>query len=77
VVLLAAPEDLKGDAAANYKMLAACGCPVWREIPAEARLATLVVDALLGTGISGPAAGVMLEASAKSMTAFRWPKWWR
>jgi len=28
-----APEDLKGDAAANYKMLAACGCPVWREIP--------------------------------------------
>jgi NAD(P)H-hydrate epimerase len=61
VVLLAAPEDLKGDAAANYRMLAACGCPVWREIPAEARLATLVVDALLGTGINGPAAGVMLE----------------
>jgi NAD(P)H-hydrate epimerase len=61
VVLLAAPEELKGDAAANYRMLAACGCPVWREIPAEARLATLVVDALLGTGISGPAAGAMLE----------------
>jgi NAD(P)H-hydrate epimerase len=61
VVLLAAPEDLKGDAAANYQMLAACGCPVWREIPGEARLATLVVDALLGTGINGPAAGVMLE----------------
>jgi NAD(P)H-hydrate epimerase len=61
VVLLAAPEDLKGDAAANYQMLAACGCPVWREIPAEARLATVVVDALLGTGISGPAAGIMLE----------------
>jgi NAD(P)H-hydrate epimerase len=60
VVLLAAPEELKGDAAANYRMLAACGCPVWREIPAEARLATLVVDALLGTGISGPATGVML-----------------
>jgi NAD(P)H-hydrate epimerase len=61
VVLLAAPEDLKGDAAANYGMLAACGCPVWREIPGEARLATLVVDALLGTGISGPAKGVMLD----------------
>ena len=60
VVLLAAPEELKGDAAANYRMLAACGCPVWREIPAEARLATLVVDALLGTGITGPATGVML-----------------
>ena len=61
VVLLAAPEDLKGDAAANYQMLAACGFPVWSEIPAEARLATLVVDALLGTGITGPAAGIMLE----------------
>ena len=28
VVLLAAPEELKGDAAANYRMLQACGCPV-------------------------------------------------
>jgi NAD(P)H-hydrate epimerase len=63
VVLLAAPEDLKGDAAQNYRMLhAVCGCPVAREIPAEARLATIVVDALLGTGISGPAAGAMLDA---------------
>jgi len=61
-VLLAAPEDLTGDAAANYTMLEACGCPVFREIPAEARHATLVVDALLGTGITGPATGRMLEA---------------
>jgi NAD(P)H-hydrate epimerase len=43
-------------------MLAVCGCPVERTIPAEARLATVVVDALLGTGISGPATGAMLEA---------------
>jgi ADP-dependent NAD(P)H-hydrate dehydratase / NAD(P)H-hydrate epimerase len=62
VVLLGAPESLKGDAAANYKMLAVCGCPVAREIPAEARMATLVIDALLGTGITGPATGPMLEA---------------
>ena len=61
VVLLAAPEELKGDAAANFRMLEACGCPVVREIPAAARNATLVVDALLGTGISGPATGRMLE----------------
>ncbi len=60
VVLMAAPEDLKGDAAANYQMLAACGCPVRREIPPEARCATLVIDALLGTGVTGPAAGEML-----------------
>jgi NAD(P)H-hydrate epimerase len=61
VVLLAAPEDLKGDAAANYRMLLACGGAVEREIPARARLATVVVDGLLGTGITGPATGRMLE----------------
>jgi len=62
VVLLAAPEELKGEAAANYRMLECCGCRLEREIPAAARNATLVVDALLGTGISGPATGRMLEA---------------
>lgn len=62
VILLAPPEDLKGDAAANYQMLGVCGCPVVHEIPAEARNATLVIDALLGTGISGQATGRMLEA---------------
>ena len=62
VILLAAPEDLKGDAAQNYRMLQACGCPVARDISAEVRLATIVVDALLGTGISGPATGAMLDA---------------
>jgi NAD(P)H-hydrate epimerase len=62
VVLLAAPEDLRGDAALNYRMLEVCGCPVTRAIPAEAQLATIVVDALLGTGIDGPATGAMLDA---------------
>jgi ADP-dependent NAD(P)H-hydrate dehydratase / NAD(P)H-hydrate epimerase len=61
VVLLADPADLKGDAAANYRMFEACGCPVLREIPASARCATMVLDALLGTGITGPATGRMLE----------------
>jgi len=61
VALLADPDELRGDAAANLRMLEACGCPVLREIPAEARSATLVVDALLGTGVSGPATGRMLE----------------
>jgi len=62
VVLLAAPEDLKGDAAANLKMLEVCGCPVLWEIPAEARTATLVIDALLGTGVTGAATGRMFDA---------------
>ena len=43
-------------------MLEVCGCPVRSEIPAEARNATLVVDALLGTGITGAAGGRMLDA---------------
>ncbi|HLI82278.1 MAG TPA: NAD(P)H-hydrate dehydratase [Bryobacteraceae bacterium] len=62
VVLCDAPEALKGDAATNYRMLRACGCPVESEIPARARAATLVIDGLLGTGISGPASGRSLEA---------------
>ena len=70
VVLLAAPEELKGDAAANLAMLRACGCPLFREIPAEARNATLVVDALLGTGISGAAAGAMLEGIREINSGF-------
>jgi len=61
VVLLAAPEELKGDAAANYRMLKTCGCPIWPGIEPQARFATLVVDALLGTGVNGPARGPMLE----------------
>ena len=61
VVLAAAPEDLGGDALANYRMLQACGCPVVREIPAEIRNATVVVDALLGTGLKGPVSGPMLD----------------
>ncbi|HYW45129.1 MAG TPA: NAD(P)H-hydrate dehydratase [Bryobacteraceae bacterium] len=70
VVLLADPGELKGDAAANYRMLDACGCPVRREIPAGARNATLVVDALLGTGIAGPATGRMLEGIREINSGF-------
>ena len=70
VVLLADPAELKGDAAANYKMLLAAGGTVEREIPAEARTATLVVDALLGTGVSGAATGRMLEGIREINTGF-------
>lgn len=61
VVLLANPADLQGDAAQNRRMLAACGCPVRHAIEPGMRMATLVVDALLGTGINGPASGAMLD----------------
>jgi ADP-dependent NAD(P)H-hydrate dehydratase / NAD(P)H-hydrate epimerase len=62
VVLLAQPDDLRGDAALNWKMLEACGCPAGFAITPAMNTATLVIDALLGTGISGPARGAMLDA---------------
>jgi len=61
VALLADPGVLEGDAAANYRMLAACGCPIRREITPEMSRADIVVDALLGTGLKGPAAGEAQE----------------
>src|SRR5207245_1563313 len=59
-----------GDAAANYRMLEACGCPVLREVPADARYATVVVDALLGAGVSGAATGPMLEGIREINSGF-------
>src|SRR5665647_2112118 len=47
--------------ASLHVMLLAGGGRVEREIPAEARAATLVLDALLGTGVSGAASGRMLQ----------------
>ena len=60
VVLCARPAELKGDAAENLRMLQACGCPLRLELAPEMQLATLVIDALLGTGLKGPATGGML-----------------
>jgi ADP-dependent NAD(P)H-hydrate dehydratase / NAD(P)H-hydrate epimerase len=57
VVLGGDPSKLQGDALQNYKMLTAVGCTVSFEITPEMRTATLVVDALLGTGFEGPARG--------------------
>src|SRR5215471_3356795 len=62
VVLVGSPEQMRGDAAENYRKLVACGCPVWREVPAEIAAMTIVVDALLGTGLNGPASGETLAA---------------
>ncbi len=61
VVLAANPEKLEGDALANYKMLTAVGCRVWFETTDEMRTATLVVDAVLGTGVEGAARGIAAE----------------
>jgi hydroxyethylthiazole kinase-like uncharacterized protein yjeF len=57
VLLAADPSELSGDAAANYRMFQIAGGSVVHEILPEMRAATVVVDALLGTGIKGPATG--------------------
>ncbi len=62
VVELFDPESLTGDAALNRKMLAACGCPLDRNLRNEPNLATIVVDAILGTGLTGPAKSPALDA---------------
>ena len=70
VLLATDPAELRGDAAGNFRMLGACGCPVVREITPRMRNATLVIDALLGTGLNGPAAGRMLELIREINTGF-------
>jgi len=61
VVLCANPDELKGDAAQNLRMLRACGCSFGHELTPAMQQASLVIDALLGTGINGPATGRILE----------------
>lgn len=61
IVLAAAPEEFQGDAAANWSMARALGIPASLVVEPELCLATLVVDALLGTGLRGPARGRALE----------------
>lgn len=67
VVLTSPPNDLNRDAAANLKMLQASGCPAVYSgplsgLPADARMAEVVVDAVLGTGVNGAARGLPLDA---------------
>jgi ADP-dependent NAD(P)H-hydrate dehydratase / NAD(P)H-hydrate epimerase len=61
VIELFDPASLTGDALANRRMLDVCGCPVSREFKNEANLATIVIDAILGTGMTGAAHGSSLD----------------
>ena len=69
VVLLGDPRRLRGDAAANYKMLRAADFKPtivrnpadWQRARTSLLPATVVVDAMLGTGLRGPAEGLYLE----------------
>jgi NAD(P)H-hydrate epimerase len=61
VLLACPPDDLTGDAASNFQMLEASGGRCQFEMEPHMQAATLIVDALLGTGLTGPARGKALE----------------
>ena len=63
----AADPDLDS---APLRMLRAIGCPVYDCITEEMRAATLVVDAVLGTGMQGPARGKALDWIREINTSF-------
>ena len=73
VFLLAARDQVRGDALANLKILEALGVRV-EEVQEEGRLnavvhrmsrAELVVDALLGTGLNSPVQGLLAQLITK------------
>jgi NAD(P)H-hydrate epimerase len=62
VEFFANPEEFTGDAAANYKMLQVAEALGQEELQPSP---TLAIDALLGTGVTGPAKGRALEGIRK------------
>jgi hydroxyethylthiazole kinase-like uncharacterized protein yjeF len=77
VILLAEPSKVKGDAAANLERLAQCGPPeiaadlaAWRNLRPQLEDSTLLVDALLGTGLAKPLEGFLLEVVRDVNTRF-------
>ncbi len=70
VLLACDPLELRGETAVNLKMLNAAGIQLATAITPEMTTATIVVDALLGTGLNGCASGRMLEAIQTINTRF-------
>jgi NAD(P)H-hydrate epimerase len=59
VLLFARPEEITGDAAINYRILARSGPPIQvladaKNLPTQLANAAWIVDALFGTGLTGP-----------------------
>jgi NAD(P)H-hydrate epimerase len=74
VILICDPGELKGDAAINLAMLPAAGIQEYRDFGLEMRSATLVIDAVLGTGLSGAASGPALDAILEINSSFPFAK---
>jgi hydroxyethylthiazole kinase-like uncharacterized protein yjeF len=77
VFLFADENDVKGDAKTNLDILKAIGCPPtivmtehdWNEERLELLDADIIIDALLGTGLTKPVAG-LLKAVIETMDDF-------
>ena len=65
--IVAAAPDAESE---PLRMLQACGCAVTRDITPSMRAATLVVDAVLGTGLAGQARGRALDLIREINTGF-------
>ena len=61
ILLACRPDELTGDAAANFRMLEVSGGRCQFEMEPRMQAETLIVDALLGTGLTGPARGQALD----------------
>jgi NAD(P)H-hydrate epimerase len=69
VLLFAAPEDLRGDAASNRKrwqdgsgaLYIVRNSADWKSSSTPVANAEIIVDALLGTGVRGPVEGLLAE----------------
>jgi len=77
VVLFSNPGNVKGDAAENLKRLSAGGAPdvaadaaAWERLKPQLAGTTLLVDALLGTGLSKPLEGFLLSVVLDINAAF-------
>ena len=70
VLLFGQPEEVRGDAAPNLARWRDAGNPIesniseqdWERVWTGISSSTVIVDALLGTGLRGPASGVMARA---------------
>jgi hydroxyethylthiazole kinase-like uncharacterized protein yjeF len=77
LVLLANPASLRGDAAVNYDRLGTLGASevvedvaAWHRARPAIADSTLVIDAILGTGLSKPLEGFLLEVVRDLNTGF-------
>jgi len=73
VLLLAAKQEVGGDAAVNLKIAENCGVKIveitrpedWKRRRKELTEATVIIDAILGTGLTKPASGLYALAIAE------------